>query len=122
VPDIIDLFSPWQVFMRGQRHAPGNNRAFFAQASRIDFTLSPFPFAPRSARRKPGWFSSFTGNTVRGFVWPVGTHTEKKEKRHEKKKKPNIAFKRDTPCRGIVGVKVSSGSRALFQLHRWRAP
>ena len=34
---------------------------------------------------------------------------------------PNDSFKRDTPCRGIVGVKVSSGSRALFQLHCWRA-
>ena len=34
----------------------------------------------------------------------------------------NDSFKRDTPCRGIVGVKVSSGSRALFRLHYWRAP
>ena len=33
----------------------------------------------------------------------------------------NISFKKDTPCRGIVGVKVSSSSRALFRPHGWRA-
>jgi len=34
----------------------------------------------------------------------------------------NDSFKRDTPCRGIVGVKGSSSSQALFRLHGWRAP
>ena len=32
----------------------------------------------------------------------------KKKKRYAKKKKPNIAFKRDTPCRGILRLWVSS--------------
>lgn len=31
----------------------------------------------------------------------------------------HMAFKEDTPCRNIVGVKVSSASRALFRLHGW---
>ena len=31
-----------------------------------------------------------------------------RKKRYAKKKKPNIAFKRDTPCRGIIRLRVSS--------------
>ena len=76
-------FSRLGRFLHGFGLVYGVDRAFFLRAPGLltNFTLSPFPFAPRLGRdASRGWFSGVTGNTVRGFS-RVGGHSIMRKKK-----------------------------------------